>query len=567
MIDPLISLAMSIHSRPGAYALLLGSGVSRAASIPTGWEITLNLIRKYACACGEDCEPDPVAWFAAKHDKSPDYSSLLEKIAKLPAERSQLLQTYFEPTEEDREAERKVPTKAHQAIAQLVKAGKVRMILTTNFDRLLEQALDAVGVHPAVIASPDQLKGAEPYVHVPCMVVKLHGDYRDTRIRNTEAELSTYPNEIDIFLDRVLDDFGLVICGWSGEYDTALRAAIDRCPNRRFTAYWTAKDGLGERGQELAKRRGAEIVRISDADTFFSDLKEKVEALAEFERPHPLSAKLAAVQTKKYLSEAKYWIPLEDLLRNETDKVIAETNKLPVQGETTIEILRGRVSQLESLTELLASVAAALAYYGDDEHLKLLRTCLVRLASFPQPMGGSSSLLGLRLYPALLTLYAIGTAAMAKNRYDMIVPLLLLDAKNDRGNTDKLIGIVSPDYACPVSNEVLGFPKRQKVGVSDHLSHVMCRWLNDYLPDKTECENAFDKFEYLLTLICADLSCPLGFGTFVWRKEDRAKEILQQELGNVPENWPPLRLGAFEGKTARLGEAIKNVDTYIMRMS
>jgi hypothetical protein len=39
VIDPLISLAFAIQSNKGVYALLLGSGVSRAAQIPTGWEI------------------------------------------------------------------------------------------------------------------------------------------------------------------------------------------------------------------------------------------------------------------------------------------------------------------------------------------------------------------------------------------------------------------------------------------------------------------------------------------------------------------------------------------------
>src|SRR5437879_2506745 len=55
MIDPLVSLAFSVHSSKGAYALLLGSGVSRAAGIPTGWEVVLDLIRKVAKLEGEDC--------------------------------------------------------------------------------------------------------------------------------------------------------------------------------------------------------------------------------------------------------------------------------------------------------------------------------------------------------------------------------------------------------------------------------------------------------------------------------------------------------------------------------
>ena len=47
-IDPVHSLAFSIQANPGVYAVLVGSGVSRTAKIPTGWEIILDLIRKLA---------------------------------------------------------------------------------------------------------------------------------------------------------------------------------------------------------------------------------------------------------------------------------------------------------------------------------------------------------------------------------------------------------------------------------------------------------------------------------------------------------------------------------------
>lgn len=60
-IDRLVSLALSMQANPGVYAVLLGSGISRAAGIPTGWEVVLDLIKKLACAQGADCDPDPAA--------------------------------------------------------------------------------------------------------------------------------------------------------------------------------------------------------------------------------------------------------------------------------------------------------------------------------------------------------------------------------------------------------------------------------------------------------------------------------------------------------------------------
>jgi hypothetical protein len=46
MLDPITALAFSVFENKGVYAVLLGSGLSRAARVPTGWEITLDLVRR-----------------------------------------------------------------------------------------------------------------------------------------------------------------------------------------------------------------------------------------------------------------------------------------------------------------------------------------------------------------------------------------------------------------------------------------------------------------------------------------------------------------------------------------
>lgn len=46
MDNTLTSIAFALQSNKGVYALLLGSGISRSAGIPTGWEIVLDLIKK-----------------------------------------------------------------------------------------------------------------------------------------------------------------------------------------------------------------------------------------------------------------------------------------------------------------------------------------------------------------------------------------------------------------------------------------------------------------------------------------------------------------------------------------
>ncbi len=240
-----------------------------------------------ARAQGEEEQPDWVAWYREKIGEDPDYTVLMGELGLSPDERRSILDSYIEPTAEDREEGRKLPTEGHYAIAELVQSGFVRVIVSTNFDRLLESALRERGVEPTVIASVDALKGAEPLVHSDCYLLKLHGDYKDIRILNTENELSKYPPEYVALLDRIFDEHGLVVCGWSGEWDHALRGAILRSPNRRYSMFWAARGELGAGAEELiAHRRGIKI-SIADTNKFLGEVRNRVGTLARTHRQNP----------------------------------------------------------------------------------------------------------------------------------------------------------------------------------------------------------------------------------------------------------------------------------------
>lgn len=235
--DTSLRVALALHSNPGVYAILLGSGVSRTAGILTGWEIVLDLIRRLATMSGENLTDPPDVWYQERYGEEPDYAKLLDRLTGTPTERMQLVRSYFEPAlnDETEELTLRQPTLTHRAVARLVQLGYVRIILTTNFDRLTEQALNDIGIVPDLISSEETLAAAPPYVHSRVVVVKLHGDYRDSRIRNTPDELASYTPPMESYLDRVLDEFGVLICGWSGIWDTALRDAILRCRSERFS--------------------------------------------------------------------------------------------------------------------------------------------------------------------------------------------------------------------------------------------------------------------------------------------------------------------------------------------
>jgi len=569
--EPVLRLAMSLYTNPGVYALLLGSGVSRAAGIPTGWEVVLDLIRKVAAVEGEEAQPDPETWYHRKFGESPDYAKLLDRLTTTPVERMALLRSYFEPTEEEREQGLKIPTPAHRAIATLVKLGCIRMILTTNFDRLMEQALEEEGVVPDVISSDDDLQGAMPYVHTRCVIVKLHGDYRDTRIKNTPEELANYSQALNAFLDRVFDEFGLIICGWSGEWDIALRKAILRSPNRRFATYWLAKGELTEGAQHIIQHRRAQVIPIESADKFFTELLEKVETLQELEHPHPLSTAVAVETVKRYLAEPRHRIRLHDLIHEETEEVWRElaserfSTQVPPIGK---EIFQQRMHQYEAVVERLLAMLAALSYHDAGENSHLLTRCIERLVSVPR-RNGLDVLLDLQYYPALLLTYASGVSALAAKRFRNLAAILQEPKYRDQVHGEKRFAIYEVHVGSVFAQTYKWVPRpnaeREYTPVNNYLFDLLRPLLHDYLSDDMRYEETFDTFEYLLALTYMDLVretwAPIG--RFGWRyrhgetwERSPLAEFARVELEKGVDS-ELLRAGFFGGSVDRFKEIVQ----------
>ena len=584
-MDPHLSLAFSLHSNPGVYALLLGSGVSRAAEVPTGWEVILDLTQKLAHLEEEDCGSNPAEWYRERFDEAPSYSKILNRLARSPEERSQLLKGYFEPTKEERERGAKLPSKAHHAVAKLVAQGTVRVVVTTNFDRLTERALEEAGVSPTVIASPDAAEGAIPLAHSECTILKLHGDYLDTRIKNTEVELSTYDERIDRLLDQVFDEYGLVVCGWSGKWDRALISAFERCESRRFSTYWAVYQGnVSEEAERLIDLRDAEVVSIEGADSFFGSLAEKVEALRRYDRPHPLSSELAVSSLKRYLAESRHRIALHDLVMDETDRVreIISGEKFHLREEYNRENLTDRVTRYESALEVLVAMFVHGCYWGEEEHRQVWETSLQRVANVVERRSGTEIWLNLSLYPALLLSYAGGIAAVANEKYGNLFSLLKNVSVRHYRAPEGLSALYMLDPIRVMKQQVgreLSGKERNYTPLSDHLFEVLRPLLQPILPDEWEYERAFDRFEYLRFLLHVDafnddlenIHGPVGRFGWHYRRfhgsdngpVSKQIEEIAQEKG---ENWGLLQNGAFSGSMKRFKEVKEAADNRVEKL-
>lgn len=510
---------------PEAYAVLVGSGVSRAAGVMTGWEIAVDLARRVAIAEGGSAPADPLAWYAEHHGEDIDYSQLLEHLAPRTGDRQALLNPYFEPTEAEQEQGLKAPTRAHHALAELVAGGYLKIIITTNFDRLIERALQEAGIEPLVIASADDARNAPPLHATRCVVVKLHGDRMSPNLKNTLAELESYEPELEQYLDAILHDYGLIICGWSAEWDTALRNALSSRQSSLFTTFWAHRGEPAAAAQQLIKQRLAVPIAIEDADSFFDAIANKVSAIADLTKASPSGPEVAVAELKRYLPNADHRIRLHDLVMNEIERVITATGSaaMPVKRPIDVRGYMERLHTIEHACETIVALFATLGYHADDKrHDELAVRAMRRLATRSLDYPGANVLLHAQRYPALLSLYALALGALAAKRPRPFARVLAQVEIKDVGEKSAPVGYaLAPPHVLTYdwlkSSEEF---ERRKTPGSDLLHARLRPHLAALVADDELYDGLFDDAEYLLGLAVVDFTDGWGpIGRFGWRRQ------------------------------------------------
>ncbi|MFE0358869.1 SIR2 family protein [Streptomyces nigra] len=571
VLDPRMSLALNVHTCPGVYAVLLGAGISMASGIKTGWGIIQDLVSKVALMhdpdtanAGTEAAADPEGWWQEQFGEELGYSRLLAEAAPTSAARQGLLAGYFEP--ENVEDTGKEPTAAHRAIARLVKRGNIRVVLTTNFDRLMERALEEVGISPQVVRD-HQIDSMKPLVHSQITIIKLHGDYADLEQRNTVDELEEYPSAQQALLERVLDEYGLIVCGWSAEWDKALVKAVEGTRSRRYPMYWGQFGRMSEPAQRLVTQHSAAVIDGVTADDLFTDLEHRVEALDRM-TVAPVTRDTAVAQLKRFLPDPIRRIEIRDLMEQSVSFIVSNAGqeRYPLTGSVFAQSIRRYRTDCDALLHLLANGV----FHDDGTYNELWQRVVERLNRLRNRNinGHTEELERLRQYPALLAIFTMGTAAVLSRREELLARIL-----------------AQPRWTPPFSGNqrqtpaVYLNPLRVLYGSINEVCspegggtyyYPQSHWIRDELrepflpvePDDDAYQAAFHRFEFLASLIAMDSGHEYHAnpwsGEFLldswWGYDDAglAADIARE----INESWPLLQAGAFGGEVQRAEKAL-----------
>jgi hypothetical protein len=332
-LDPIVSLSVSVAEKPGSHAFLLGSGISREAGVPTGEQVFWQAIGElYRLENTTSETPDHAAlttWMEENDRADLGYSEILEQLVPDRATRRDYLAKHFEGKE---------PGPSHEELAALAAEGAVKVFVTTNFDRLLEHALQARGIEPVLITSAADLASAPRREHADCYVIKPHGDYLQETIRNTPEELAELEPKLAAELAEIFDRFGVVVLGYSGS-DPAISELLQRRISR-YGLYWVARSELRPGAARILESTGGRVISRGGAAAFMVDLRRRLEVFRSYPSGH---TPMVVHDEVLALIRAEDEIGLAEVMRRERREyagqlsaTVAEYRRKPFGNETAL---------------------------------------------------------------------------------------------------------------------------------------------------------------------------------------------------------------------------------------
>ncbi len=254
-LDDVVESLRGLQRRGKACSLLIGAGCSVTANIPTAKGFVDEVAKRYPNAFRRAAEPT--------------YPAVMAQLSY--AERRDLIGEFVDDAKINW---------AHIAIAELMKAGWVDRVLTTNFDPLVVRAAALTGEYPAVydFAASQAFSAAD----LPDKAVfHLHGQRTGFAIINTEKETG----RLSKAMAPVFADAGRarawIVAGYSGHNDPVFDdhlATITRFDNRLFwVGYNDADPPAYVREKLLEADKDACFVRGYDADEFFVLLAQRLD--------------------------------------------------------------------------------------------------------------------------------------------------------------------------------------------------------------------------------------------------------------------------------------------------
>jgi hypothetical protein len=230
-MNPIIKLAASALPGEKKFILFAGAGVSKDAGVPTAWELMLKTAKIFYAQEkeGDISDQDVEEWFKSSKYAQLEYCELIQELYSTSSEQRNFLDKWLGSHEIG---------DVHRSIAELARRDIIRGIITTNFDPLLERALEEKGIRVQVISNDDDLENSEPFIQCKSFrIYKPHGTIDRGQLKNTPKDLETLSPLMEDELVRVTGEHAVLVLGYSGK-DEDIVKVFKRRKNLYYPVFW-----------------------------------------------------------------------------------------------------------------------------------------------------------------------------------------------------------------------------------------------------------------------------------------------------------------------------------------
>jgi len=163
-------------------------------------------------------------------------------------------------------------------IAQLVKAGYVDSILTTNLDSVLIKALSLFDVIPAICDFHPAAELRSSHAGEP-QVIYLHGNQHSYNVKNTQSAVAAYTEPMPELLRSIAKDRTILVSGYAGWKDGLMQVLKERYPDSGSEPpnelFWAFHSELP--ANLPLKNPHAHYILNAPCDTLFEELCSELE--------------------------------------------------------------------------------------------------------------------------------------------------------------------------------------------------------------------------------------------------------------------------------------------------
>jgi hypothetical protein len=158
----------------------------------------------------------------------------------------------------------------HIALAGLMKDGFIGRVLTFNFDSILARAAGINGFYPATYDFGVAPSNTQHHLVMPS-IIYLHGQGHGAVMKNSAKDTEDHAIALAPLLKNTLDNFGLLVVGYSGLADKVFPKLVE-CNTNENQVWWCdhSEGPLDEHVQTLFAKSEGSAMHLAGVD--FDDL-------------------------------------------------------------------------------------------------------------------------------------------------------------------------------------------------------------------------------------------------------------------------------------------------------